>query len=175
MYKLVIVDDEEAIRKGMKNFISWETLGFEVVADFEDGKETIDYINEQSVDVIITDIEMAQIDGLALAKYVFEKELPIKVVVLSGYKLFDYAQKAVEYNVEHYLLKPLHFDEIRSVFEKIKQDLDREKETRIQSKSEKDAFRSIRSELRDQFFIGLLIGHIRTLKDVVKKKVLAWN
>ncbi|MHB8061028.1 MAG: response regulator, partial [Ruminiclostridium sp.] len=103
MYKIVVVDDEKTIRKGMCNYIAWNEMGFEVVADFEDGKETIQYISKHTVDVVLTDIEMAQVTGLELAKYIYENKLPIKIVIISGYKEFEYARKAVEYNVEYYL------------------------------------------------------------------------
>ena len=127
MYKLVVVDDEKAIRKGICKYIDWESMGFEVVADFEDGKETIDYIKNNEVDVVLTDIEMAEVSGLELARYIHENNLLLKTVIISGYKEFEYARKAVEYGVEHYLLKPVRLEEVSQVFAKIKNELDERK------------------------------------------------
>ena len=88
MYRLIVVDDEQTIRRGMCNYIDWNAMGFQVAADFEDGKETIEYLESHPVDVIMTDIEMAEVSGLELAKFVWQKKLPVIVVILSGYKEF---------------------------------------------------------------------------------------
>ena len=97
MYKLIVVDDEKVIRNGICNYIDWEGMGFNVVASFEDGKEAIEYIENNCIDVVLTDIEMAEVSGLELAKYIQEKQSRIKAVIISGYKEFEYARKAVEY------------------------------------------------------------------------------
>lgn len=157
---MLIVDDEAAIRRGMKNYIPWNDMGFEVVADFEDGKETIEYIEERDVDVIITDIEMAEISGLMLAKHVYENKPSIKVVILSGYKLFEYAKTALEYKVEHYLLKPLKMDEVKEVFRRLKEELDSnvQRETPVVDES----------LLKEQFFLNLLVGRNKDMEDVLQ-------
>lgn len=116
MYQLVIVDDEYTIRTGMCNYIDWEAMGFSVAADFEDGKETIAYLEDHHTDVVLTDIEMAEVSGLELARYIKERQLPCKVIILSGYREFEYARKAIEYGVEHYILKPIRMDELHGGF-----------------------------------------------------------
>lgn len=169
MYRLIIVDDEAAIRRGMCNYIPWNDMGFHVVSDFEDGKETIDYISKNKVDVIVTDIEMAEVTGLDLIGYIHEKRINIKVVILSGYKRFEYAKKALEYKVEYYLLKPIHLDEVKEVFGKIKYDLDHEKEKEQIFLAEQENFQAMLSELQEQFFVSLLVGGIRDEKSIQKK------
>lgn len=156
MYKLVIVDDEAAIRRGMCNYIPWNEMGFEVVADFEDGKETIEYVEENPIDVIITDIEMAEVSGLELSKYIYENQPSIKVIILSGYKLFEYAKKALEYRVKHYLLKPLKMDEVKEVFNKIAEELNKEQNHAYEKVS--DNLHDAIFELHEQFFLSLLVG-----------------
>ena len=124
MYKLIIADDEQAIRRGMCRYINWAQMGFEVVADFEDGAEVIDYLREHPADAVLTDIRMADVTGLDVARFVWERRLPVRVVIISGYRDFDYARQAVEYSVEHYLLKPLQMDEVQKVFSRIREELD---------------------------------------------------
>ena len=65
------------------------------------------------MDVVLTDIEMAEVSGLELAKYIKESQLPCRVIILSGYREFEYARKAIEYDVEHYILKPIRMDELQ--------------------------------------------------------------
>ncbi len=156
MYKLVIVDDEKAIRKGIRDYIDWKSMGFEVVESFEDGKETIHYLEQNSIDVILTDIEMAEVSGIELAKYVHENKSEVKVVIISGYKEFEYARKAVEYGVEHYLLKPIRMDEVSKVFLKIKNLLEQEHSKNSNKKD--NNFEELLPELREQFWISLVVG-----------------
>lgn len=176
MYRLVVVDDEQAIRRGMCNYIDWNAMDFEVVADFEDGKETIEYLNEHPVDVVLTDIEMAEVSGLELAKYIWQNKLPVKVVILSGYKEFEYARKAIEYNVEHYLLKPIRMDEMQNVFGKIKTELDEQKQLSEKEQEKAKDFKELLPELQEQFWVSLLVGGLRQKENIIKKKeILALN
>lgn len=172
MYRLVVVDDEQAIRRGMCNYIDWNAMDFEVVADFEDGKETIEYIKNHPVDVILTDIEMAEVSGLELARYIWEEKLPIKVVILSGYKEFEYARKAIEYDVKHYLLKPIRMDEIQRVFMQIKGELDEQKKINEKELEKTKDFQELLPELQEQFWTSLLMGGFRRKENIEKKKEL---
>lgn len=170
MYKLVVVDDEKAICKGICTYIDWESMGFQVVKDFEDGKETIEYIKEYDVDVILTDIEMAEVSGLALSEFVKQHMPDIKVVIISGYKEFEYARKAVEFGVEHYLLKPVKMEEVNQVFTKIKKDLDERKAYEIQSDTAKKDLEALFPELREQFWTSLLVGGFRS-EEVIRRRI----
>lgn len=172
MYRLVVVDDEQAIRKGMCNYIAWDVMGFQVDADFEDGKETIEYLKDHQVDVLMTDIEMAEVSGLELARYVWENHLPVKVVILSGYREFEYARKAIEYNVEHYLLKPIRIDELQQVFGKIKKQLDESRQQQEKQNDREREFQEFLPELQEQFWISLLVGGLRYKEKIMQKKEL---
>ncbi|MDO4649664.1 MAG: response regulator [Eubacteriales bacterium] len=172
MYRLVIVDDEQTIRNGMCHYIDWNSLGFEVVADFEDGKETLEYIKDHPVDVIMTDIEMAEVTGIELARHVWENHLPQKVVILSGYREFEYARKAIEYNVEHYLLKPIRLDELNEVFGKIKGELDKQQKEKQEKSNREKELQEILPELQEQFWTALLVGGLPYNEKVLHKKAL---
>ena len=124
MYKLVIADDERRIRQGLKNIVDWNRLGFEVTELFADGQEVIEYLEYVVPDVILTDIKMNNVSGLEVAKYVYENELPCKVVLISGYQEFDLAVQGIKYGAGDYLLKPTDVDQLEQTFAKIRQQLD---------------------------------------------------
>lgn len=172
MYRLIVVDDEQAIRRGMCNYIDWNAMGFQVEADFEDGKETIEYLKDHPVDVVMTDIEMAEVSGLELARYVWENKLPVKIVILSGYREFEYARKAIKYNVENYLLKPIRMDELQEVFGKIKKQLDETKREREKQDNREREFKEFLPELQEQFWVSLLVGGFRHKEKIIQKKEL---
>ncbi len=169
MYRLVIVEDETTIRNGMCKYIEWEKMGFEVVADFEDGKETIEYLIDHPVDVVLTDIEMAEKTGLDIAEYIHSNQLNIKVVIISGYREFEYARKAIEYDVEYYLLKPIQMQEVNSIFINIKDKLEQESQISKNMASNKENLEQLLPELHEQFWISLLAGVPHNEKEIKKK------
>lgn len=124
MYTLVIVDDEQHIREGLKEVVNWEELGFTVVETFADGQEIIKYLDDMVPDVILTDIKMSCTSGMEVAAYVSDHQLPCKVVLLSGFQEFDLARQAISYGAEAYLLKPTDLKELKAIFLKIKKALD---------------------------------------------------
>lgn len=124
MYRLVVSDDEFNIRQGLTRYIDWAQLGFQVVAQFEDGKEVIEYVEKNSVDVVLTDVMMFQVSGLEVAEWIARHRPAVKVIILSGYKEFDYVRQALIANVYDYILKPVDFAEMEKVFLRLKQDLE---------------------------------------------------
>ena len=124
MYSLVIAEDELTTRWGLVNMVKWNELGFQVDGEFSDGQEVLAYLESHQPDVILTDIKMNHVSGLDIAKFVADRQLPVQVVLLSGYREFSYAQSAVEYHVLHYLLKPVSVPKLRDVFCEIREKLD---------------------------------------------------
>lgn len=124
-YQLLIVDDEYEIRTGLANYIPWDTIGFTVAGQCQNGKEALDFISTHVVHTILCDIRMPIMDGIALAKELNTQNTPIKIVFLTGYKEFEYVQQALRYRVFDYVLKPTHFEQISDVFGKIRQELDK--------------------------------------------------
>ena len=107
MFKVFLVEDEVVVREGIRDKILWEQYGFHYVGDAPDGELALPMIRQIQPDLLITDIKMPFMDGLALIELV-RKELPnIKIVIISGHDDFSYAQKAIGLGVEQYLLKPI--------------------------------------------------------------------
>ena len=107
MFKVFLVEDEIVVREGIRNNILWEQYGFLYAGDAPDGELALPLIRQIQPDLLITDIKMPFMDGLALSELV-RKELPrTKIVIISGYDDFTYAQQAIGMGVEQYLLKPI--------------------------------------------------------------------
>lgn len=106
IFKLLIVDDETTIRKGISEYMNWESIDCVVVGTASNGAEAISFLQTHAVDIIITDIKMPKADGLAVAKYVYENHQNLKVIILTGYADFEYAKIAITYNVNAFILKP---------------------------------------------------------------------
>jgi len=107
MYKVFLVEDEVVVREGLRSNIDWEQYGFTYIGDAADGEMALPLIREIKPDLLITDIRMPFMDGLALSALV-RKELPnTKIAIISGFDDFSYAQQAIHIGVEQYLLKPI--------------------------------------------------------------------
>ena len=116
MYKLLIVEDEEIIRKVLPVIIDWNSIGIEVVGTAKNGIEALKFIKENRVDLTLTDIRMPVMNGLELARELKKVYPQIKTILLSAYSEFDYARKGIEYGVYGYLLKSSDEDEIKDYF-----------------------------------------------------------
>ena len=107
MFKVFLVEDEIVVREGIRKNIQWEQYGFSYAGDAPDGELALPLIRQIQPDLLLTDIKMPFMDGLALSELV-RKELPrTKIVIISGYDDFAYAQQAIRMGVEQYLLKPV--------------------------------------------------------------------
>ena len=126
MYKVLLVDDEILVREAISAKIEWGHLGFELVGDCENGKAAIEFLKENPVDVVLTDIKMPYMDGLTLCKKLKENYRNIKVVIYSGFDDFEFAREAVHLEAEEYLLKPISAGDMEAAFSKVRKKLDQE-------------------------------------------------
>ena len=113
MHKVLIVDDEIFVRKGLINLIDWPSLQFEICGEAENGVQALNLIRQLAPDLVIADIRMPMLDGLELIRQVNteEKHRPL-FIILSGFADFSYAQQAFRYNVSDYILKPVDEQEL---------------------------------------------------------------
>ncbi len=112
MEKLLIVDDEEWILDGLKLMLPWEEMGIILTDTAENGLEAMDIIEKQSPDIVLTDVRMPLMDGLELAEKIYTRGISCEVIIISGYADFEYAKRAVAYNVSAYLTKPVQRAEL---------------------------------------------------------------
>lgn len=112
MLKLIIADDERIIRETISHLIDWNSLGIELIGSCGDGIEAYNMILDESPDIVMTDIRMPGLSGLELVERVFQTDLNIQFIILSGFGEFEYAKAAMKYRVRHYLLKPCNEEQI---------------------------------------------------------------
>ena len=131
MIKVLIADDEPYIRQGLKILINWEQYGFEISGEASNGFEAVELMKQTKYDLIITDIKMPQMNGLELIEYTREHiSKDIRFIILSGFYEFEYAKKAIRYDVADYVLKPVQKEELTRVLEDYKEQYYRQLENR---------------------------------------------
>lgn len=123
MYKVLLVDDEPAICKGLQVLIEWNVYGFEVGGYALSGEEALSMAAGSQFDLVITDIRMPGMDGIELIRCMKERKYPTRVIILSGYKDFEYAQAALEYGVRRYVLKPVSESTLVQALEGIRMEI----------------------------------------------------
>ena len=117
MYRVLLVEDEEIIRKGIRYSVPWEEYGCSVVAEAENGAVGEEKIAELRPDIVTTDITMPVKNGLEMIADTRE-EYKYIAIILTGYSEFEYAQQAIRNGVSDYVLKPLDMDEMGAALEK---------------------------------------------------------
>ncbi|MFC5406103.1 response regulator [Cohnella soli] len=131
-YKLMIVDDEYEIRQGLRSF-DYSAFGIEVSEDCENGLFALKALESEPVDIVVTDIRMPLMDGLALAEKLSSRYPHTKIIILSGYDDFEYAKTCMKHGALDYLLKPLDFEEYERILTKAIRLIDLEKEQNARS------------------------------------------
>ena len=112
MYKVLIVDDEPIICEGLKKSVRWADFNCEVAGTASNGLEGLDLMRELEPDILISDIAMNNMDGLAMVAAIRSEYPEVEVCLLTGYRNFEYAQRAIKLGVTRFLLKPSKMDEI---------------------------------------------------------------
>lgn len=112
MYKVLLVDDERIILEGISQVVNWNKAGTELVGLARNGIDAYNHIIVDQPDIVISDISMPGLDGLGLVTKTRERYPDIRFIILSGHKDFDYACRAMQYGVKHYLLKPCNEEQI---------------------------------------------------------------
>lgn len=131
MYKILLVDDEILVRDAIRENIDWGKLDCELIGDCENGKQAVEFVKTHEVDIVLTDILMPYMDGMELSHFLHDNYPDVLIVIFSGFGEFEYAKKAIQYNVSEYMLKPVTAMELTRVIENMKEKLDsRKKEQR---------------------------------------------
>ncbi len=112
MYRVVLVDDEQLILEGLSKVVKWAAYGCEVIGTARDGKEGLALIRQEKPDIVFSDIRMPNMDGLTMLAALRSEFPHMLVTVLTAYRDFDYAQKALHLGVHRYLLKPSKMEEL---------------------------------------------------------------
>lgn len=152
IYTILIVEDEDIVREGLVETIPWEEMGFRVVSQAANGKEALSKFRSKPTDVVLTDIRMPEVDGVALLRAIKEQSPSTQVIFISSYAEFEYAQRAIEYKAFSYIIKTELFDELEKVLLELYAFLDRQRCSRAQEASQRRARES------QQLFKGIQTG-----------------
>lgn len=134
MYKLYLLDDEPFILEGLKYIIDWEEYGFDVVGTSSNGEDGFNFIKNEDVDLIITDIMMPKMTGLELISNLKKINHNAKFIVLSAFQEFQYAKEAISMGAENYLTKPIDEDELIQTIEEVKKKIEKIKLEKVDTK-----------------------------------------
>ena len=165
MIKVMIVDDNKLIIQSIKMTIDWKSLGCVVACEAYNGLEAIDLSREYLPDLIITDIRMPEINGLELIEKVNESLPRVKVIIITGYDEFKYAQKAIKLGAFDIILKPINNEELYTVLSRAVYELKEERENLMEkerlleeSKSMQREISNAVLELREKYILDIIEG-----------------
>ncbi|BCG58848.1 hypothetical protein PUR_22730 [Paenibacillus sp. URB8-2] len=119
MYKVLITDDEWLIREGLKQTIDWQALDCKIVAEASNGEQSLQAVKDFKPDILLTDIRMPVMNGMQLAEEAQRVHPNIRIIFLTGFDDFTYAQQAVKLKAADYVLKPTNPDELLEVIERV--------------------------------------------------------
>lgn len=173
MYKLILVDDEADVREGLLEEIPWEEHGFQVVDKAENGREAIELIEKHLPDVVVTDIHMPFMNGLELSNWIKDKYPNTKVIILTGYDEFEYAQKAIKLQIDEYVLKPFSAGELIDILLKVKKQLDEETEEKENLQNLMQHYRKSLPVLRELFLSSLVSRRVSSAE--IREKSLSYG
>ncbi|MRH43815.1 response regulator [Aquibacillus halophilus] len=162
MWKVLIADDEFIIRDGIRSSIDWEEYGMEVVGEAEDGEEAVELAIKYQIDILLIDLNMPILNGITAMKRL-RKDLPqCKMVVISGYDEFHYAQEAIRLQVEDYLLKPVSSEKLQNLLLNLKQQLDLEVNQEEYFKQATNQIKKNHTKLKERFFQDWIAGQLNS-------------
>jgi YesN/AraC family two-component response regulator len=122
MLKVVVVEDELNIRQGICDFVEHVVSGFKVVGQAANGYEALELMRSTVPDLLITDIRMSEMNGLELIKRLHQRYTDMKILIISAYNEFEYAQQALRYGAADYMLKPIDRIQLTQFLNKLKQE-----------------------------------------------------
>lgn len=136
--RVLIVDDEKFIRRGLKLILEQMDYDFSIIQTCRNGREALEKLNSEDFDLVLTDIRMPQIDGIDLIREIQKLKNKPEVIIISGYDEFSYAVEGLKYGAQGYILKPIDKTELKKALDKVEKSMEgkemiREKNQRLQA------------------------------------------
>lgn len=156
MLKVLIADDEKKICQLIEKLVDWDSLGMQVIGTAENGIEALEKIRETHPDIVITDIRMPGYDGLELIRLGKEYNPKTEFIIISGYRHFEYAQTAICYGVNAYVLKPIRKEELVEILSKLKERFQEKTDRLSHEEQMKLTLKSGEEALRQTFFADIV-------------------
>ncbi len=152
--KVLLVDDEPFIARGLSVLVDWNALGFTIAGTASNGKQALSFLKKHPVDLILADIQMPVMDGLELIEILRRDKISdAYFVILSGYSDFEYARQALRFDCMDYLLKPVMTDQLTELLQKVRASCDRSSEGRKREKVYSSAYlaQNLLAMLQEQY------------------------
>lgn len=168
MISVFLVEDEFLIRKSIKENIDWKQEGFSFVGEAGDGELALPLIKEKKPNILITDVKMPFMDGLELATLVKRDFPQTRIVILSGFREFEYAKKAISIGVTEFLSKPISSQQLLQVIKKIKLQIEEEQEEETLRKMYLEEMKS-KFALERNLFLTKVLERRTNLPELIKE------
>lgn len=169
MIKLMVVDDEANIRKGLREYISWDAWGIELAAEAPDAETALEVAARVRPDILLTDIRMGRMDGIQMTRRLKEMLPDLRVILLSGYSEVEYLQAALQIRAAEYLLKPAGADKIIEAVLKVKNEILEERQ-KWQENLKRDAFLDENILIIQMHFLDeIMKGKQKNIQEIEKK------
>ncbi|MBR1969781.1 MAG: response regulator [Clostridia bacterium] len=169
MINIIIVDDEELSLNAMARFITHIRKDTNISGLFKNVHDAIEFLKDNPVDIVISDIRMPTASGIDLAKYIRENFPSIRVVFASAYSDFEYAQQAISLGVVQYLVKPVDVNELSSMLEKLITDINKEREGLLKKQKEEDNYNNLLLWAKTDMYVDLLAGLLSDDTEISKR------
>lgn len=178
LLKIIIVDDEQNTINLLKLCIPWSQLNMEVIGEANCGIEALDLIEESKPDIVLTDIQMPYMDGIALSQQILERYMDINVVIITAHEQFDYAQKAISIGVSDFILKPIDPAIITSTLKNLQSKIYEHRQRLLYLETSFKYVQNNLKELRSKFLNDLIHGsfdNVQIFKDLKIANVIINN
>lgn len=166
MFRLLVVEDEEMIRNKIIYNTNWKEHGFVEVLQASNGMEALDIVKKNNIDIVITDIQMPEMNGIELIREIKSLNRGIKCIIITAYAEFEYAKESVKLNVNDYILKPFKSKDLLDIVKKLSEEINRERNERVEVENLRRQLRENKKALREKLFNDLLsnsyIGEIES-------------
>lgn len=160
-YRVLLVDDEEELRAGIRRKIDWDSLGFSLCGEAGNGQDALELAEHLNPDVVLTDIKMPFMDGLELCRRLKEQLPAVRLIVFSGFDDFEYARQAIGMNVFEYLLKPINALELSQVLARLHADMDTQRAEQQDVQALRQRYEDSLPLLRGLFYARVLDGQLK--------------
>ncbi|MFD0698073.1 response regulator [Paenibacillus sp. GCM10027628] len=157
MYKLMLVDDEVGVRNSIKAKIDWQSAGYHIALEASNGVEAMQILSEGPLpDIVLTDIRMPQMDGIAFIKACKDRYPGLRMIVLSGYSDFEYMKAAIQFGVKDYLLKPIVRSEVLALLSRLTEELEADRSRVLEQAQEEMKNHQVLQMMQEQLIWQLV-------------------
>ncbi len=156
MYKAIIVDDEDLVRQGLKKHFDWGSHNIEIVADLSDGQKAFQYVKDNHIDLVLTDVLMPYMDGITLAKNLRELYPDIKIIFISGHDDVIYLKKALKVEAVDYILKSIDLDELDETVSRVVNIMNTENQSKKNLADMENLLNQSIPLLQERFFMTMI-------------------